>query len=86
MSSTSAFLTIIMINISWCPVTHTSNHNTLYLGGDGLLHVGVCCKLLVCPVYLKGSKQMAIIESHTANQTCHWQQLGGYGQHPLPLH
>jgi len=45
--------------------------NTLYLGGDSLLDVGVCCYLLVCRVYLKGSKQMAITGAYTANQICH---------------
>jgi hypothetical protein len=56
---------------SCCAVPHTSYHNTLYPGGDGLLGVGVCNKLLVYRVHLKGSKQMEIDESHTANQTCH---------------
>ena len=29
----------------------------LQLGGDSLLHVGVCCKLLASQEFIKGSKQ-----------------------------
>jgi len=33
----------------------------LWLGGDGLLHTGICCKSFVSQVLLKGSKEMDLL-------------------------
>ena len=39
-------------------------------GGDSLLNVGVCCKLLDRQLLLNGSKEMEIIGPHSVNRTC----------------
>jgi hypothetical protein len=50
-------------------------------GGDCLLHIGVCCKLLASQVLVNGFRELAVSAPHTANQSVLW--LGEYGS-PFP--
>ena len=46
----------------------------LKLGGDCLLHVGICCKSLSSRMFLTGSKNLEITGPHTDNRRFDWLQ------------
>ena len=44
----------------------------LQLGGNSLLHIGVCCKSVTSQALLKRSKDIWATVTHTGNHTCVW--------------
>jgi len=51
-------------------------------GGDGSLHIRVCCKLLGSQLLLSGCKQMAITVSHTSSWTVYSTMAGRLETNP----